>query len=222
MRIRIINTILLFCLPLLMLAQQPVFKAYSDARQVLRDSYFEVGFTLENGEGTNFKPPAFRNFKIVSGPSQSVSTTIVNGKMTREVSFIYGLIPKAVGRITIGSASITVDGKVMKTRPFTVEVLTAAKGNVAEDKAVFVRAEPAATEIWEGQQLPLVYKLYFSNTQIANISILDESEYNAFFAQNVRNTDLEEYPRDHRRGTIRKSDHQKNDPFSTKNRHLHH
>ena len=66
---------------------------------------------------------------------------------------------------------------MLKTKPFIVEVLTGAKSAVEEDKAVFVRAEPAATEIWEGQQLPLFYKLYFSNTQIANISILDESEY---------------------------------------------
>ena len=190
MSIRIINIVLLFCLPLMALAQEPVFKAYSDARQVLKDSYFEVGFTLENGDGINFKPPSFRNFKVVSGPSQSVSTTIVNGKMSREISFIYGLLPKAIGRITIGAASITVDGKVLKTEPFVVEVVTGAKGTVEEDKAVFVQAEPAATEIWEGQQLPLVYKLYFSNTQIANVSILDESEYNAFYAQNVRNTDL--------------------------------
>ncbi len=190
MRIRLITIIVLFCLPVMALAQQPVFKAFSDARQVLKDSYFEVSFTLENGEGINFKPPNFRNFKVVSGPSQSVSTTIVNGKMSREISFIYGLLPKAVGQLTIGSASITVNGKVFKTNPFVVEVLAGAKSAVEEDKAVFVRAEPAATEIWEGQQLPLVYKLYFSNTQIANISILDESEYNAFFAQNVRNTDL--------------------------------
>jgi hypothetical protein len=190
MRIRLFTIIALFCLPFVASAQQPVFKAFSDARQVLKDSYFEVSFTLENGEGVNFKAPNFRNFKVVSGPSQSVSTTIVNGKMSREISFIYGLLPKATGRLTIGPASITVDGKVLKTKPFTVEVLAAAKNPVQEDKAVFVKAEPAETEIWEGQQLPLLYKLYFSNTQIANISILDESEYNAFYAQNIRNTDL--------------------------------
>lgn len=190
MRIRFLTIIVLLCLPMLLMAQPATFKAYSDARQILKDAYFEVSFTLENGEGSNFKPPAFNNFKIVSGPSQSMSTTIINGKMTQEVSFIYGLIPKAVGRLTIGAASITVNGKVLKSAPFTIEVVVGKKGAVEEDKAVFVKAEPAATEIWEGQQLPLVYKLFFSNTQIANISILEESDYSAFFAQNVRNTDL--------------------------------
>jgi hypothetical protein len=190
MRFRILNIVLLFCLPVMAIAQQATFKAYSDAEQVLKDAYFEVGFTLENGDGQNFKPPSFRNFKVVSGPSQSVSTTIINGKMSKEVSIIYGLVPKAQGRLTIGSAAIDVNGRTLKTVPFTIQVVAGTKGDVEDSKRIFITADPSSTEIWEGQQLPLWYKLHFSNTQIANISILDESEYAAFYAQNVRNTDL--------------------------------
>lgn len=43
------------------------FSAYTDAKEVLQGTYFEVIFTLKNGEGSGFKAPDFRDFNVLSG-----------------------------------------------------------------------------------------------------------------------------------------------------------
>ena len=89
-------TSLLFYLiaPLFALAQQVTFEAYSDTRQTVLNSYIEVSFTLKNGDGNNFKAPSFNHFTVISGPSRSVSTSIINGVVSKELSYIYTLQPK--------------------------------------------------------------------------------------------------------------------------------
>lgn len=181
---------LLFLLPVLLMGQQVTFTAYADAKQVLKDAYFEVSFTLKNGDGDGFRPPAFKGFKVVAGPSRSVSTSIINGSVSREMSYGYGLVAKKKGRFRIKGATVKVQGKTYRTKPISIEVLARKKGGEAPKENVFVKGVFQKTEIWEGQQLPFLYKLYFSNVRIANISIIDEPEYDGFFAQVVRNTDL--------------------------------
>ena len=73
-----------FMFPLLTQAQGEVtFTASSDAKQVVLGGYFEISFILENANGGNFKPPPFNKFTVLSGPSQSMSTTSVNGQWSR-------------------------------------------------------------------------------------------------------------------------------------------
>jgi len=114
-----------------LLAQQPVtFTASTDARQVVVGGYFEVSFTLENGQGNDFRPPAFKDFNLLSGPSQSISTSSYNGKWSRTLTYSYNLQPKKIGKFTVGSASINVDGKKYTTKPIRVEVVK-GKNNTA-------------------------------------------------------------------------------------------
>lgn len=180
---------LLFCLllsPFFSTAQEATFEVYTDARQALLNSYFEVGFTLRNGEGRDFKPPAFRDFKVVSGPSRSVSTTIINGAVSKEMSYSYTLQPKRVGNFTIGSASIRVDNQELRTRPVSIEVIEGDPGAVAgAEGELFVRAEPSVREAWIGQQIVLSYRLY-TTVNIDNYNVLEESDYAGFYAEDIR------------------------------------
>jgi len=114
-----------------LLAQQPVtFTASTDARQVVVGGYFEISFTLENAQGKDFRPPSFKDFKILSGPSQSISTSSYNGKWSRTLTYSYNLQPKKIGKFTVGSASINVAGKKYTTKPIQVEVVK-GKNNTA-------------------------------------------------------------------------------------------
>ena len=93
--------------PLAMPGQAGVsFEATADARQAVLESYFDVTFTLKNADGNNFTPPSFQDFIVVSGPSRSMQTSIVNGQVSKEEAYIYTLQPRRLGRLTIGSASI--------------------------------------------------------------------------------------------------------------------
>lgn len=175
-------------------AQQPVvaFTASTDARQVVVGGYFEVSFTLENGEGKNFQPPAFKNFNLLSGPNRSMSTSSFNGKWSRTLSYSYNLQPKEVGKFTVGSASIEVDGKKYKTKPVSVEVVK-GKNNTATtqeeleaqiETQVYVKAIPSSIEARVGEQIILDYKI-FTTQQVESYNPINELDYAGFFAEDL-------------------------------------
>lgn len=164
------------------------FEASTDAKQVVTNGYLEVYFTLKNANGTNFQPPSFADFTVVSGPSRSSSTTIVNGRMSQEMSFVYTLQPKRTGRFTIDRATILVGNKRLTTQPVAVEVVEGRTGADAAGQEVFMKAEVSTADAWVGQQIILDYKLY-TTIQIENYNIVDESEYQGFYAQDIRRYD---------------------------------
>lgn len=181
--------LILFLLPVLAFSQPVSFEASTDARQVVLGNYFEITFTLNNANGSDFRPPSFGEYKILSGPNQSVRTTMVNGQVTRSIAYSYYLQPRRVGKATVDEASIRVSGKILKTKPVTVEVVSAppaSQNNVRPTgkEAFFIRAEPGTTEARVGQQIILDYKLY-TTVDIQTFNLVSESDYKGFFTQEV-------------------------------------
>ncbi len=173
--------------PCLLYGQGEVsFIATADARQLVKGSYVDVSFTLKNADGNNFTPPAFEGFRVISGPSRSVRTSIVNGRMSKEESYIYTLQARGTGQLTIGPASIRADGRNLRTRPLTIEVVKGRQGGRREE--AFIRAELHTTEAWVGQQLLLDYKLY-TTVDVESFNILEEADYQGFYAQDIRRYD---------------------------------
>ncbi len=177
------------CLAILLstgaLSAQTTFEATADARRVLENSYFEVTFTLSNAQGGQFSPPSFEDFLVVSGPSQAVSTSMINGQVSRTQAYSYTLKPRRTGTFTIGSASIKVSRTTLRTKPLTIEVVKGRKGDPGAEEQVFIRAEPSTETAYVGQQILLDYKLY-TTLDVESFNILEESGYQGFFAQDVR------------------------------------
>jgi len=169
---------------------QVSFEASTDARQVVENSYFQITFTLNNAQGTNFRPPNFKNFKVLNGPSRSMSTTIINGNASQKVAYSYSLQPKKVGKFTIAPASIVANGKTMKSNAVKMDVVkaSAASKAAAEEQQIFVKAEIDTNLVYVGQQLVVNYKLY-TTVNIENYDITFEPEYQGFFAQDIRRFD---------------------------------
>ena len=169
------------------------FEAQADARQVVLSGYFSVTFTLHNAEGTDFQPPNFKDFTVLSGPSYSSSFTLSNGRRKQSKGFSYQLQPKKIGRFTIGTAYIDVNGKKLRTRPIQIEVVK-GKNSKAKTRAdleaelgseIFIKAEVKNDEARIGEQIILDYKLY-TTRDIESYNLIDESEYAGFFAQDIR------------------------------------
>ena len=78
-------------------------------------------------DGSGLSLPDLEGAELLFGPevSTSMSTTVINGKMSSSYSQVITMLYQAVtpGRHTLGSASITADGKRLSTRPVTIEVL---------------------------------------------------------------------------------------------------
>lgn len=97
---------------------------------------FSVTFRLRNGEGTSLKVPQINGCKQLFGPSTSTSQSyqIINGSMSSSSTVDYTYIYRAEkeGTYTVGEASITVDGKRLTTKPFS---LTIVAGNATQGSA---------------------------------------------------------------------------------------
>ncbi|PWL40039.1 BatD protein [Flagellimonas aquimarina] len=151
-----------------------------------------VEFTM-NKDGDNFNPPPFEGFKVVMGPSQSISSSWINGKRSFSKSYSYILVPTARGKFTIKQATIEISGDTFKTLPKTVEV-TAAVDKPSDEKTVDDVADESlhlVAEVSKGnpylnEAVTVVYKLYVSpSISVTNYRPLDNPKYNNFWSQDI-------------------------------------
>nr|WP_299388119.1 BatD family protein [Allomuricauda sp.] len=151
-----------------------------------------VEFTM-NKDGDNFNPPDFEGFKVAMGPSQSISSSWINGKRTFSKTYSYILEPTARGRFNIKQATIEIDGEVYKTLPKTV-VITAAVDKPSDQKTVDDVADESlhlVAEVSNGnpylnEAVTVVYKLYVGqNIRVTNYRSLDSPTYNNFWSQEI-------------------------------------
>ena len=144
---------------------------------------FRVEFTLNaKPDDKSFVAPSFEGFSVLAGPSVShgSSMQIVNGSMTKSFSYSISYVLQAskVGHITIGVATIAVDGKSYSTRKTPIEVRQnqseAAESNqqqeqqsleqrasqqLAEDDLV-LRLSVSRSSVYKGEPVRAVLKLY--------------------------------------------------------------
>lgn len=108
------------------------FSVSVSADSIYFGNKFKVTFTVENGQGSDFMQPEFRDFKMASGQMMSTRTSIINGEMSQTSSYSFYLEPKEVGRYFIEPASIEVDGEIYETEPYEVFVLSNPDGIIQE------------------------------------------------------------------------------------------
>lgn len=151
-----------------------------------------VDFTM-NKDGDNFTPPPFDGFKVVMGPSQSISSSWINGKRSFSKTYTYILVPIARGNFTIGQATIDISGETYKTLPKEVEVTAAVdKPNDQKtvddvaDESLHLVAEVSKGNPYLNEAVTVVYKLYVSpNISVTNYRPLDNPKYNNFWSQDI-------------------------------------
>ena len=153
---------------------------------------FRIDFTL-NGEGTGFNPPTLNGLRKISGPNQSSSSSmqIINGKISRSQSTTYSYYVTALkeGELKIGEASITSNGKVIRSKAGIMNVTKAnpksksnSSYNIAEN--VYVKAIVNKRNIYQGEQIIVSYKLY-SKINLADINISNIAELNGFWKEEI-------------------------------------
>ncbi|MDR1847900.1 MAG: BatD family protein [Bacteroidales bacterium] len=175
--------ILIFCGVNLGIAAQDI-KFTATAPQVVDlDKRFEVSFTINTTNVSDFQAPTFRGVQILSGPNQSRSTSMsfINGRQTggSSVTFSYWLQPIATGTINIAPAKIKAGGTTYTSNALSIRVEQNASSSSGrqnsqspqgrnqqptqvnlDNKTLFVRAIPNKTNVVPGEQIMLTYKLY--------------------------------------------------------------
>ncbi|HOJ91658.1 MAG TPA: BatD family protein, partial [Saprospiraceae bacterium] len=98
---------------------QVSFVTECNAKSVVVGSSFQLTFRLNNAQGINFTPPSFDGFDLINGPMRSMQSSFVNGVGTSSMGYVYTLQAVKEGILKVGSASIVVHGKVLKSNPIT-------------------------------------------------------------------------------------------------------
>ena len=101
--------------------------------------------------------PLQTNFSV-SQPSFSQSTQIINGNMSRTVTWTMTLYPKSVGSFTI--ESFTLDG--ITSNEFTVKVLPVNSATTQQPREFFVTAETDNTSVYLQQQILYTVKIHLA------------------------------------------------------------
>ncbi len=151
-----------------------------------------VDFTM-NRDGDNFVPPDFEGFRVLMGPSQSISSSWVNGVRSFSKTYTYTLAPTARGKFTIKQATIVIKGETYKSLPKEVEVTAAVERPDGEktvddvaDESLHLVAEISKTSPYLNEAVTVVYKLYASpSIDVTNFRALDNPKYNNFWSQDI-------------------------------------
>ena len=181
-----------------MLAQAE-FKTTVSKSKLGVNQRFRIVFSINKQGADNFKPPSFKNFRVIAGPSQSVNQSWINGKVSFSQSYTYILQPKAIGSYTIQSASILHNKKNLKSNSVKINVLKAVDlpknpndpNNIAEQNVHLV-AEISKTRPFVGEGIYVEYKLYVSeNISVKDFSITESPQYNGFWNQDIKINNLQ-------------------------------
>ena len=164
---------------------------------------FRLTFTV-NAEGKSLKVPPLENFNLLSGPSTSSSSNIqvINGKMSKSVTYSYTYILQAVkpGKFKIAPASVKVNNKTYKTDPFVIEVVkgssnppagnqqqsgqTTESGPKPDNEDIFVRVEVSDRNVYLGQDLVATIKIY-TRLDLAGFENAEFPTFKGFWSQDL-------------------------------------
>lgn len=151
-----------------------------------------VDFSM-NRDGDQFTPPDFKGFRVVMGPSQSTSSSWINGVRSFKRTFSYTIAPIQKGTFTISQASVVIDGKTYKTQSKEVIVTDAVKKpsdqltayDIAEEKLHLV-AEVSKNSPYLNEPITVVYKLYVGgNINVSNFRPLENPTYENFWSSEI-------------------------------------
>ncbi len=181
-------------------AQETIFQAKTQ-QVVSEGDKFNVVYTL-NKEGGDIRLPSMENFQILMGPSTSFSqsTSIINGKVTREINYSFTYVLKALkeGTHTIPPATITVGNEKVQSNALSINVLkgganapssssnqgSATSSEVAESEGLFITVIPSKRNVYQGESLLLTTKIY-TNVPLESLSDIKHPEMAAFIKQEL-------------------------------------
>lgn len=174
---------------------QVQFEAKVSKNSLGLNERLRIDFNM-NADGDNFNPPNFEasGFRVVGGPSQSVSQSWINGKGSFNKSYSYILMPTQKGSLTIKQASIEINGQIYKTSPIKINVTNAVQlpkdpnesPAISADDNLYLVADISNSNPFVNEPITVVYKLYFSyNIGITNWQELSKPKYNDFWSQNI-------------------------------------
>ena len=175
-------------------AQTPKLVASVSKNKLGLNQRVKIQFTINKQGADNFQAPNFKNFQIVSGPSQSISQSWVNGSASFSQSYNYIIKPLKKGEFLIPAASIKLNNKILTSKSVKVIVLDPVEipkdpndPNYIAQQNVHLVAEISKSSPYVGEGIYVEYRLYVSqNISVRDFSYTDSPQYNGFWNQDIK------------------------------------
>lgn len=199
-------------------AQNVTFTATAP-RVVQLGEQFRISYAL-NAKGSDFQGSKFDNFRILSGPNVSTSSSvqIVNGKMTQSVSYTYNYVAmaKAEGKHIISPARIKVKNKTYQSNAISIEVVKGKQqarnnsndpksSNVnnsgTKDKSIFVSVNVDKKTLYQGESLVAEIKVY-TQKNLAGFEDIKLPPFTGFWSQDIESPQQIQLHRENVNGQI--------------------
>lgn len=176
--------------------------------------YYRLTFTI-NSEASDFTPPSLADFEVLSGPNLSTFSNIqiTNRKAVRSstTSYTYIVSPKKSGKLTIGSASIKVGNRIVRSKPLTFNAHAGsasskqggnagqapANGNAIDNSVqqagtpvtnrdLFIDVTTSKTEVNEQEAILLTYNIHYrAGVGLANTQLSVIPDFKGFISQEI-------------------------------------
>ena len=180
-------------------AQSPVYAQVS-SKKVQVGVPFEYAIVITTN-ATNYTPPNFKDFDVVSGPMQSTSTQMINGVVSTQMTLSWGLSAKKEGKFSIGPAIINAASQRYETNTVIIEVgkgnqAQTNPGNISEDPKhsnkvsggdVYVKTGASKNKCYVGEQITITQKVY-SRFQLIGFQKFSQPTYDGFYAMAQEST----------------------------------
>ncbi|HVR30358.1 MAG TPA: BatD family protein [Thermoanaerobaculia bacterium] len=128
-----------------------------DRAELTLEEQAVLALTVEGGSGEPKLPSIDGLEARYHGDEQRFS--LVNGRMSRGVTYRWILLPKETGEFEIGPAEVEIRGRIHRSNSFTVRVLPASSQPRAE-RPMFVTASVSNRRPFVGEQVLYVWRFY--------------------------------------------------------------
>jgi hypothetical protein len=187
------------------------FSAKTSKTKVGNGETFQVSYTI-NTSASDFKAPAFSDFRVVGGPNHSSSMQWINGNVSQSTTYSFVLQATKEGNFTLPAASIVSGGKTIQSNTISIEVVKGqtpqanqqqhnqnqgqqrqqqASAPSTEDMSqnIFIKVSVDKTKAYIGEQITATYKIY-TRVSIINTSVNKMPSLTGFWSQDLDNKNL--------------------------------
>ncbi len=151
---------------------------------------FQLTIELENAKG-QFSPPSVTGLDFLSGPMQSNSTQIVNGRRSTRRSITYNVRAKQQGILRIPAVRIQTDQGVLQTAKLDLRVVAGANAQKQVQQRtkpdLWIAAEPDKQSAYLGEPIVLRYQIYRRKNNL-NVRRYDLPDINGCWKELVEDT----------------------------------
>ncbi|MFT5970012.1 MAG: hypothetical protein ACI8ZO_000517 [Flavobacteriales bacterium] len=189
MNLKYCFTVILTCLFSTAFGQR--FYAEVNKQKLGVNDRLEYAIVLEGITKGSYTPPDFsKDFYVVSGPNQSQQTTNINGVSSSEIKISYVLKPRNLGLVNIAPASIDIDGKLLKSSAFNIQVVNQTEAQKAAVKAaeqdLFIKAIVSDRDVYVGEAITVSFKLYSAVDLGRGNEPISNPDFNGFWSKNLK------------------------------------